>query len=526
MGEYTVNKRKLALFFGLLLLLTVMLAVPACADWAQNKKGTKIWYTDSTGQKVTGLQKIGSRTYYFDKTGLLQTGWIRTEEGLRYYEKEGKAGKKLGSMLHSGIQTVGKYRYGFGADGVVLQGLNKVGKAWYFFNTSQKAGKAGRMLTDRFVNLAGGVRAYFRENGKRAYKRWVRNKKYYIDESGNLLRSAVAPGGYLVNAKGKVTKKLSTGFFKLSGKTYFYKKNKVLKNKVFRYKGYYYYVDQDGVRRKGWITWKGYKYYFGKKGRAATGKVRIGGVYYYFTGKGRLDEDGSSVYSTGTKAKTGKASILILCGHGQGDTGAVGNNSCGTFYENQCTREFGKLIYHDLKASGKVNAYLFDTKYDMYQQMRSRLNSDVGTSSITGSGSRKSRVLKSLRKSSVIPDPTMYDYVLEIHLNATAVSAKDPSGNGSKKGTGTYVNIHKSSSDRAIDRKIIKYLNNCGLNTWGAGVYGSDGLLNARVYQEVGVNYSLLETCFIDDNDDMKFYKKNKEQMSKQVAQAVVDYFK
>ena len=132
----------------------------------------------------------------------------------------------------------------------------------------------------------------------------------------------------------------------------------------------------------------------------------------------------------------------------------------------------------------------------------------------------------SIKKSSIIPDPTKYDYVLEIHFNATGYSSKDPSGDGSKKGTGTYVNRYKSSQNRAIDRKIIRYLNNCGLGTWGSGVYGSDGLLNARTYQEVGVNYSLLETCFIDDNDDMKFYQKNKDQMAMQVAQAVIDYFK
>ena len=58
-----------------------------------------------------------------------------------------------------------------------------------------------------------------------------------------------------------------------------------------------------------------------------------------------------------------------------------------------------------------------------------------------------------------------------------------------------------------------------GLNT-------SYGLRNAKVYQEVGVNYTLLETCYIDDNDDMVFYKKHKDQMAKQVAQAITDYFK
>ena len=131
-----------------------------------------------------------------------------------------------------------------------------------------------------------------------------------------------------------------------------------------------------------------------------------------------------------------------------------------------------------------------------------------------------------MKQSSVIPDPTKYDFVLEIHLNATGYGSKDPSGDGSKKGTGTYVNAYKTSANRGIDRKIIKYLNNCGLSTWGSGVYGSTGLVNARVYTELGVNYTLLETLFIDDNDDMKFYKKNKEQMARQVAQAVIDYYK
>jgi len=519
-----MKKGKLLLFISLLFLMTSMMVVPASASWDQNKKGTKVWYTDESGTRVKGLQKIGSGFYFFDSSGILQTGWTVTGEGIRYFDTEGKAGKKLGRMFSGGVSRIGKDLYGFGSDGVVLSGLNKVGRYWYYFSTSQKAGKAGRASTDRFVSLPDGRRAYFRENGRMVFGKWVRKKKYYIDEKGSLLRSAVAPGGYLVNAKGNTVRKLSNEFFKLNGKTYFYKKKKILKNKVFRYKGSYYYVDADGIRRTGWVTWNGNTYYFKKKG-AVTGKVRIGGVYYEFNSKGQLQDDTGN-YSTGTKAKTGKASILILCGHGQGDTGAAGYNSCGTFYEHNLTREFGTLIYDELKKSSKVNAYLFNKNYDMYQQVRSRLNADGIQSSVTGSGKKKKQVLKSLRKSSIIPDPALYDYVLEIHFNATAASGKDSSGDGSKKGTGTYVNNYKSSKNRDIDRKIIKYLNNCGLNTWGSGVYGSDGLLNARTYQEVGVNYSLLETCFIDDNDDMKFYKNNKEQMAAQVAQAVIDYFK
>jgi hypothetical protein len=44
------------------------------------------------------------------------------------------------------------------------------------------------------------------------------------------------------------------------------------------------------------------------------------------------------------------------------------------------------------------------------------------------------------------------------------------------------------------------------------------------VFTEIGVNYSLLETCFIDDRDDMKFYLKKRDKMAAAVAKAIVDF--
>ncbi len=524
MGE-SMKKGKRLLFLSLLCLLCGMLSVSASADWSQNKKGTKIWYTDDAGVRLKGLQMIGQSAYWFDEAGLLQTGWVNTGEGLRYFEEEGKAGSTLGSMARGGIRTIGKYRYGFGENGVVLTGLCKVGRYWYYFRTSGKASVRGRALTDRFVNLSDGRRAYFRENGRMAFGRWVRDRQYYVDETGSVLRNAVAPGGWLVGQKGKKVRQLHNEFFTIDGKTYFYKK-KVLKNKVFKYNGKYYYADEEGVRRTGWVTYKNHTYYFKKKGYAATGRTKIAGVYYEFDSKGRLDEDASDGAQAGTKSKTGKTSILILCGHGQGDIGAVGKNKGGTWYEYLQTREFGKLVYETLRQDESVSVDLFHTGYDMFQQIRSALNSAGITSSVTGSGKNKKKTLKALRKNKKIPELTDYDFVLEIHFNATLESSKDPSGNGNIKGTGTYFNANKSSGQRNIDKKIIRYLNSCGLRTYVNALNPSTGLLNARAFQEIGVNYTLLETCFIDDNDDMKFYKKNKEQMAKQVSQAIIDYFK
>ncbi len=233
-----------------------------------------------------------------------------------------------------------------------------------------------------------------------------------------------------------------------------------------------------------------------------------------------------SAYAKGKKTvrtvnPDGKANILILCGHGEGDPGAVGCN--GKYVEAAFNRDFGKRLYKELGKHKNLNVTLFDTNYNMFEHMKSATRS-VGN--FTGSGNKKNAILEAVKKDSVILTPTDYDYVLEVHFNATAESAKDPRGNGKKKGTGVYVNVHKSRSARKIDKKIIKALKGCKMNTWGKGIYRSSELLDARAYTEVGVNYTLLETCFIDDKDDMKFYLKKRNKMAASVAKAIAAYFK
>ena len=172
--------------------------------------------------------------------------------------------------------------------------------------------------------------------------------------------------------------------------------------------------------------------------------------------------------------------------------------------------------------NGTVNVQLYNTNYDMFQQVRSC----TGSLSYSGSGKKRRSVLSALRSNAKIPELTQYDYVLEIHFNATASSGKDPKGDGSMKGCGTYVNNYKSAENRKIDRRIISAFNALGLNTWANGVNNSSGLLNAKTFTEIGVNYSLLETCFIDDKDDMKFYLKNCDEMAASVADAIAGYYK
>jgi hypothetical protein len=64
------------------------------------------------------------------------------------------------------------------------------------------------------------------------------------------------------------------------------------------------------------------------------------------------------------------------------------------------------------------------------------------------------------------------------------------------------------------------------MKIWGgSGVFGSPSLLNAKAFTELDINYSLLETCFIDDKDDMKFYHKHRNEMARAIADTISDYF-
>lgn len=456
----------------LLLLLGLMtLAFPASAfadGWAKVGKKTVYSTTDESGNKVflKGVQTIGNRTYMFNRKGYMFTGWVRLGDKYYYLRPTGKFGVK-GCMYKGGVYKIKKKIFLFGADGNVLTGPNKVGRYWYFFSTSTVAGVRGRLLKSTFAKTADGKTYYARKNGRLAFGSWVkvRKKYYYLDDNGVLLRNTTTTDGYVVNKYGVRTGKASSG-----------------------------------------------------SGKSGTG-----------------DDPSASaekLKAAGTKAATGKASILILCGHGQGDSGAIGMWGGRWIQEQTYTRDFGRRVYNALLASGKVNVDLFDPSYDTFQQFKKTLNSvyvnkKTLQSRITGSGKYAVKTYKALSRNPKISDPLKYDYVLEIHFDASGV--KDYGGNGVMKGTFMYVN--KRKPDTTLDARIISALNGLGLPVFVSSVWRSPGagesvgLLNARTYQEMGVSYGLLETCFIDDKDDMKFYFSKRDSMAKAVSDTIVKYF-
>ena len=460
----------------------------------------------------------------------MQTGWAETEEGVRYFSETGKTGKR-GRML-KGLNEIDGGLYNFDEDGLLVTGFTKIGKYTYYFSKKGELGKKGRAYTEKWAKHEGD-RYYFGANGRMVRKKWV--GAYYVGKDGKRLKNTVTPDGYLLNKKGK--KKSNTkvnGWVKIEKKWYYFdlKKKKFLTDTFKKIDGKRYYLDENGVRAKGWQDIGSYRYYFSSKGAAATGETTIKGKDYLFNKKGRLqinkeidgyktDENGV-IIARPKSGSNGKPKVLVVPGHGQGDPGAT--SSLGT--EAVKTREFASLVVKNLKDSGKVDVTYYQNgsmSYDMYQRDAAALGSISSyATGVKGNGALRSTVKSRLKASSACAHLWEYDYVLEVHFNATGAAGKDIGGNGSCKGFGVYVNQYKSSKHRQIDNGFVSKIRATGFAIWG--IFSSPSLLNARVCQELGVNYSLIETAFIDDGDDMRFYNKNKTRMAEGIASAIVAY--
>lgn len=448
------------------------------------------------GSMVKGFCTIGEKQFYFSKKGVLQYGGWRTIKGKNYYlTPRGNAGT-LGAM-YTGLKKIGDDIFCFQEDGSACVGWTEYHGKKYFFSNGKKLGVRGRAITG--WRKIGSDTYYFADNGVMQKNRWIDGR--YVDKKGRLLRNGVSPAGYRTDEDGKKIG-LAKGWYTRGGKTYYYVSGK----KTTGFKkigGKKYYFNKNGVRKDGWITVNGFRYYL-EDCIVQTGWQTIGGVRYHFKNNGKMSistvVDGIVIGTDGiadTQSMPQK-SVLIIAGHGQGDSGAVGYYSNATYREDVLTREFATLIAQQLRTlNPSLNLVMYDQDYDCYQVLAKR-------------------------KPGPDPEFKKYDYVLEVHFNATVASSKDPKGDGSYKGIGMYVNSAKG--DTSIDRNIVAAVaSGTGFRVWGGGtgIFKSSGLLNARTCQQAGVSYGLLETAFIDDKDDISFYQKNKNAMAQAVAEGL-----
>lgn len=323
-----------------------------------------------------------------------------------------------------------------------------------------------------------------------------------------MLRSTITPDGYIVNEAGERQKK-ATGWQTLNGKTYYYiNGRKATGIRIIGGKRYYFHANGVQQTQTRWLSLSGNRKYYMENGVLQTGWQTIGGQSLLlwnrwengsqYDGGWRENRRGWRGRETSDEYNKGKSSYFVR--PRAGGCGAVGIYGSKTYYEYLLTREFASLIKQKLSAYPTINVTLYNQNYDLYQVM-------------------------SGKKSGPVPKLTDYDYILEVHFNATGYSAKDSKGDGQYKGVGMYVNSAKKNT--AIDQQIVKAISRTGFPIWGRGngIFTSSGLFNAKICQGKGVSYGLLETAFIDDRDDITFYNKNKVKMAEAAASAIASYF-
>ena len=176
--------------------------------------------------------------------------------------------------------------------------------------------------------------------------------------------------------------------------------------------------------------------------------------------------------------------ILLIAGHGNGDCGATG---CG-YKEADLTREVVSLVKPKLATYATVD--IADTTKNWYQHICQKGNSF---------------------------NFKAYDYVLEVHFNACV---NDTKGNGDTTGTEIYVTT--SEKGTSVEDNIVKNISALGFKN--RGVKRKNWSLINHIKKQ-GVSSALLETCFIDDADDMKIYKAKKDQIAEAITSGIVKAF-
>lgn len=176
--------------------------------------------------------------------------------------------------------------------------------------------------------------------------------------------------------------------------------------------------------------------------------------------------------------------ILLIAGHGQGDSGAIGNG----YKEADLTREVVKLLKPQLDSYANVT--IADTTRNWKKHIINNKN---------------------------YFNFKNYDYVLETHFNA---GANDTKSNG--KTTGTEIYITTSEKTHGIETQIVKGMSDIGLKNRGVK---RQNFSLIQYIKNQGVSCALLEVCFIDDIDDMKIYQSKKTEIIKAIATAIINGF-
>lgn len=181
----------------------------------------------------------------------------------------------------------------------------------------------------------------------------------------------------------------------------------------------------------------------------------------------------------------GKVKILLISGHGAGDSGAVATIKGVTYKESDETIKLVELIHDRLRQYAYVDYYPVERN-----------------------------AYKDIQRGCLQVNFSQYDYVLEIHFNSCV---KDLKGNG--KTTGTEIFVTKTDNSAAVEQAIVNNIAEIGFKN--RGVKKQNFTVINRAYK-ASAQSALLEVCFIDDADDMKLYTADRSRVADAIVEALI----
>ena len=229
-------------------------------------------YFDANGVMARGLVKIGDGQQYFDQNGYQVKGKVvRAKDGkLRYFDKD--SGNAVINRFAQGDNPSDWYY--FGADGVALTGLQKIGQQTLYFDQD------GKQVKGQVVTLADKSIRYFDANsGEMAVNKFAegaKNEWYYFDQDGKAVT-----GLQTINRQvlyfGQDGKQIKGQVVTLADKSIRYfdaNSGEMAVNKFAEgAKNEWYYFDQEGKAVTGLQTINKQVLYFGQDGKQVKGQV-------------------------------------------------------------------------------------------------------------------------------------------------------------------------------------------------------------------------------------------------------------
>ena len=179
--------------------------------------------------------------------------------------------------------------------------------------------------------------------------------------------------------------------------------------------------------------------------------------------------------------------LMLIAGHGQGDSGAVGNGH----KECDITRDLADRVVRYALSKG-INVTLYDPNKNAVTQCR-----QGNTPQFAG-----------------------HNYCLEIHCNASS----------NKEARGSMFYIHKDEIGWSVEENILQRLYKLGSTKAWDGVVKTnrqweEGLIVQNRCKAQGVSHGLLETFFITNKEDVDWYFTNRDKIAEEIIIGIIEGF-